>query len=197
MNLKPSLSDYEVAWLNNPRLNMFITVTLKQVLHFPDGISCLTEDRAIDLARLLKNRTSNAIDRKSKRNGSLPFVTYIHGGTDKRWHFHILTHRPSTMPVTEFEERFKGASLKIDWVYEHFDFCEIGPTDADRIAVLKYCRDGSARSGEKAGTLCKETPAASPVRHVEFDSSFTWRPAKLHNTISTDIRILALGGTSI
>ena len=197
MYQKNELLDNEISWLNNANLNMLVTVTLRQFLHYADGISFLTEDRSMMVARLLKNRVSNAIGRTAKKNGTLPFVTYLHGGVDKRWHFHILTHRPPKMSVTEFEKRFKTAALKIDWVYEHFDFREIGPTDADRMAVLKYCRDGSARSGEKAGTLCKQAPAASPVRHVEFDSSFQWRPAKLHNTISTDIRILALGGTSI
>ncbi|HEY5797305.1 MAG TPA: hypothetical protein VIU82_20030 [Bosea sp. (in: a-proteobacteria)] len=148
------------GWLNSPRVNMLITVSLKQALptRWKDSIHWvrLTRDETARAARIVRDRAAKKINRQGYRAGNWPFLVFIHEDSE-RLHLHILAERPPTMEPADFRSRFEHAvRSKVVWVYDHIHYSDIGDNPSARETVLGY--------GLKGG-LCLENfvPEASFV----------------------------------
>lgn len=148
------------SWLNSPRVNTLITVSLKQALptRWQDSVHWvrLTRDEVMRSARILRDRVGKKINRSEYRAGSWPFLVFVHEDSD-RLHLHILAERPSSMAPAEFRSRFEHAvRSKVVWVYDQIHYRDIDNDPSARQTVLGY--------GLKGG-LCLENfvPEASFV----------------------------------
>lgn len=148
------------GWLNSPRINMLITVSLKQALptRWKGSIQWvrLTRDETVRAARIVRDRAGKKIDRSGYRARNWPFLVFVHEDSE-RLHLHILVERPSSIEPAEFRSRFEHAVRShVSWVYDHIHYSDISNNPSARYTVLGY--------GLKGG-LCLENfvPEASFV----------------------------------
>jgi hypothetical protein len=149
------LTKYYVRWLSDPRINMWITVSLRQALsplrrHFwqdegwrdkpitkkapacklvqsTDDWIRITPEIVASAAWRLRDRTTKAVARKLYRE-KWPFLTFHHFESGIiRHHLHIACCKPESMLLHEFEDRFTRAAKHIEWVYNDFKFVQIEP----------------------------------------------------------------------
>jgi len=158
------LSKHYVNWLSDPRINMWVTVSLRQALSplrsqfWKDegwrNVPLRQRDQACKLVQStgdwiritpelvasaawrLRDRATKAVSRKLYRE-KWPFLTFHHFESGIiRHHLHIACCRPENMPPDEFEERFTRAAKHIEWVYNDFKFVQIEPGTINQ--VIEY-----------------------------------------------------------
>lgn len=131
-----------VQWLASPRLNMFVTVTLKQRITSIHGSVALTTDEVIRTARLIRDRTGKKLCRRPKPGAQLLFIPFIHNSPNERLHLHILAERPDGIDPIYFEGSFKNAIKKLDWPYNEVDVREMNEAPISGQRLIQYGLDG-------------------------------------------------------
>ncbi|MBN9437159.1 hypothetical protein [Bosea sp. (in: a-proteobacteria)] len=182
----------ETIWLDDPRLNMSVTITLKQCVHFDHGREWLTADEAENAARKMMNRIRKAIARR----GAFPFACYLHYGDNKRYHLHIIMMLPEHMPLAEFKQRLETAARKNKWAYDEFHYEEL-VSDDDRRAMFHYCQLGSRKSGGDRANMLHDAiaPAGKPKKINPAEAGSIGEPKK-RSTPLRETRVLVAAATA-
>lgn len=139
-----------VQWLDDPSLNVFATITLKQALPIVRGRDCWRPITLADVrhtAWLLRDRVSYKAHGRYRAKYQ-PFLTFHHGGDGTtRHHLHIVAFRPPNESMDDYEMIFAQIGGGLDWVYERQDFRPIEPGTAR--AVINYSLGGLNAVGDR------------------------------------------------
>lgn len=119
--MKRITRDDYVAWLDSPRLNVFITVTLKQALPNVNGnwVS-IRETDIMTTGQFLRDRfTKRIIGTARYRRKQFPlFMVFAEGDRMiTRHRLHIVAERPEFINYEEYCYRFKNTAARFEWVY--------------------------------------------------------------------------------
>jgi hypothetical protein len=129
-------------WLADRTLNVLVTVTLKQGLaNEPSSWVRLTPEDCVRTGWLLRDRVTKAVlgSARYRRGERFPFLTFLEGGAEKRFHLHICAAVPSNVPVETFKAAFADVAAKLDWVHRGLDFRDANEVNlANSLRLMNY-----------------------------------------------------------
>ena len=132
--------NFAMKWLYSENINLFVTVTLKKAILYPDNSNYLSlikinEENIRQVGWLLRDRVSKAIygTRNFKNKKIPPFLVFTESDNDGRPHLHIITVKPVCMNDDEYKDIFINIAKKLDWVYEQIDIKNIKQGDISKV----------------------------------------------------------------
>ena len=131
-------------WTDGRDYNLFITVTLRQCITSDLGHKIYIDDENVKkTAWILRDRVLKSLKYQSEKK---TYLSFKECGSlfNKRHHLHIVTYKPDTLSIEEYENKFRSKAAKLDWVYNEIDIRPIRSGEARQ--VLSY----SLKEGIKA-----------------------------------------------
>jgi len=130
-------NDY-VAWLNQNRYRIFLTVTLREYTKTPNGIMVfLTEEDVLRTAKYLRNGITRKL---TGRRGRLDFDAFREGGSNgpmeigKSPHLHILFDNPNNVLFRQLKTAIVPIIDKSLWTNVEWDIRPV----YDQQGLLEY-----------------------------------------------------------